>query len=331
MRHFGNVCWLSLIAAATSNVAAAKVSSLSNSKLSIHANAPSLNATFWSWVSDVRPRVLKLLDPTTGVDTLAKTASAETILIGRIYTPAQPVTGDPAAQASAWFNASLPTLQSLPLMDYWEGYNEIDVHNVSLMAWYAAFEAERVALLASIGKKAAIGSFSTGTPDVTTPAIIQAFYPAIDAALAHGGILGLHEYSSPTLLGCFMNSTGQGWLTGRYRMLWQQYLLPTNRTIPIVISENGIDNSPCDNSPNLGGWQAYCSFWATQYNPPLPGPNASNDCPGQYVFQLAWYDSLLRADSYLLGSALFCFQCSGFDSYDLAPALQALAQYMKTG
>jgi hypothetical protein len=32
------------------------------------------------------------------------------------------------------------------------------------MQWYAAFEAARVSLLASNGKRAAIGQFSTGVP-----------------------------------------------------------------------------------------------------------------------------------------------------------------------
>jgi hypothetical protein len=54
-----------------------------------------------------------------------------------------------------------------------------------------------VKVLAQHGLKAVIGSFSTGMPDVTNASIIQAFFPAIDAAMQHGGILGLHEYCQP--------------------------------------------------------------------------------------------------------------------------------------
>ncbi len=53
--------------------------------------------------------------------------------------------------------------------------------------------------MAAAGIRAVIGCFSTGVPDVTTPSTIEAFYPAIDAAMAHGGILGLHEYCQPYL------------------------------------------------------------------------------------------------------------------------------------
>ena len=97
--------------------------------------------------------------------------------------------------------------------------------------------------------------------DVSNAPLMEAFNQAIDAALAHGGVLGLHEYSSPTLMGCWDNSTNTGWTTGRYRKYYQTYLLPTNRKIPLVISENGIDNSPCDGSPNYGGWGKYCDWW----------------------------------------------------------------------
>ncbi len=44
-------------------------------------------------------------------------------------------------------------------------------------------------------------------PDVTNPSIIQALYPAVDAAIASGGILGLHEYSSPYMNGTYSGNT----------------------------------------------------------------------------------------------------------------------------
>jgi hypothetical protein len=303
--------------------ALAASSAASKSKLSIHVNAAEADETIWNFVKAVQPRVLKLLDPTPGSDALVKNISNATILVGRTYEPQQPMTGDPAAAAQAWIQQTQAMMEACPYIDYWEGYNEPPVGTVAQMQWYSAFEVERVRLLQVQGRKASVGQFSAGVPDVTTPAIIAAMYPMVDAAIAAGGILALHEYSSPTLLGCFINSTQQGWLTLRYRMLVSQYLQPTNRSIPIVISESGIDNSPC-NSPNLGGWQNYCSYWA-QMNPALPGPS---DCAQQYVFQLSWYDSLLRQDEYLLGTTIFCYHCDGFDSYEVEPMLPDLQQYM---
>jgi hypothetical protein len=107
------------------------------------------------------------------------------------------------------------------------------------MQWYAQFEVRfpvlvgvwthlpvvisvflqiaRINILAQHGQNASIGQFSTGTPDVTNADLMNAFNPAIDAAMAHGGILAVHEYSSPTLQGCFDPSSGEGWFTMRYR------------------------------------------------------------------------------------------------------------------
>jgi hypothetical protein len=107
------------------------------------------------------------------------------------------------------------TITSNPAVDYWEGYNEPSVGTLAQLSWVAAFDAERVALLAAQGARASIGNFGVGNPDVTNSSLMKAYNTAIDAALAHGGVLGLHEYSSPTMMGCFDAASGEGWTTGR--------------------------------------------------------------------------------------------------------------------
>ena len=74
----------------------------------------------------------------------------------------------------------------------------------------------------------------------------------------HGSVLGLHEYNSPNLTACFDSGVGEGWMTGRYRKWYREQILPANLSIPLVISEFGIDNSGSCGSPNLGGWRKYC-------------------------------------------------------------------------
>lgn len=115
------------------------------------------------------------------------------------------------------------------------------------MQWIVDFEIARIKILASNGLKACIGNFAVGTPDVTNPSIIEALYPAISAAIQNGGILGLHEYAAPWLNATFSGNpqSGEGWLTGRYRMLYNNYLIPNNLTIPLVITELGIDGGTC--------------------------------------------------------------------------------------
>ena len=307
------VAWCALCAVTASGA-------LSRSKLSLHVNGVDANVS--AFLAATQPRVVKLLDPSSGDVAAVKQASPRTVIIGRVYMPAQPVGGDPTAAAAAWLAAVAPSLAACPGVDYWEGYNEPGVGDAGSMAWYAAFEVARVALLAAATPpaRAAIGQFSAGTPDVTTPAVVNAFMPAVDAARANGGVLALHEYSSPTMQGCFDNATAEGWLTGRYRKLYREFLIPQNRSLPLVISETGIDNSPCG-SPNLGGWLSYCSWWASHG---LPG-----DCSAQYVAQLGWYDALLRADDYVLGATVFCKGCDGFDTYEVATVLPDLTAYMQ--
>lgn len=74
---------------------------------------------------------------------------------------------------------------------------------------------------------------------------------------------------------------------GRYR----QQLIPANLTIPLVISEFGIDNSPCGGSPNLGGWHKYCAWWASKYGI----GNTQDDCAAFYVDQISWFLLVLHA------------------------------------
>lgn len=108
------------------------------------------------------------------------------------------------------------------------------------------------------------------------------------------------QYNSPNMSNCYTGTpdNGSGWMTGRYRKLYNQFLLPTGRRIPLVVTESGVDNSPCGGSPNLGGWAAYCAFWAQNGYP--------GTCEAAYMAQLAWYDAVMRADDYVIGSTIFC-------------------------
>lgn len=108
--------------------------------------------------------------------------------------------GDPTTAAQNWWNANSKTILQYPDVDYWEGYNEPPVGELSQMQWYSSFDSARVSIMQQNGVKASIGNFATGTPDVTNATIIQAYYPAIDAAMSAGGILGLHEYSAPYMV-----------------------------------------------------------------------------------------------------------------------------------
>lgn len=289
---------------------------LSNSKLSIHVNG--VDGVMSAWLAAAQPRVVKLLDPSPSDVAAVRAAVPDTFIIGRVYQASQPMSGDPTAAANAWVTSNLPTLQACRGVDAWEGYNEPPADYESLQ-WYSAFEVGRINALSSHGLNASVGQFSVGTPDVTNATVIAAFMPAIAAAHAAGGVLALHEYSSPYMWSCYSNASGSGWTTGRYRMLYEQFLIPAGIALPLVLSEGGIDNSPCG-GPNTGGWLTYCDYWAAA--------GYGDDCAATYVQQLAWYDSVMRGDGYVIGNTLFCYHCSGFDAYEVQTALPDLQTYM---
>eukprot|EP01094_Clydonella_sp_ATCC50884_P018048 TRINITY_DN3265_c0_g1_i2.p1 TRINITY_DN3265_c0_g1~~TRINITY_DN3265_c0_g1_i2.p1 ORF type:complete len:345 (-),score=69.34 TRINITY_DN3265_c0_g1_i2:1160-2101(-) len=293
------------------------VCALSGSKLSIHTG---MGDNSWAVLQQGQPRLVKLLDNFSQAADI-KQQLPGIIIVGRIYLEDQPNTGDPKQTAQQWWDGVSSTIAQYPAVDYWEGYNEPAVGSLDDMEWYAAFEVARVQILAHNGFNASIANFATGTPDVTNAQIIEAFYPAIDAAIQTGGILGLHEYSAPYMNSSFDFTTGQGWLTGRYRMLYSQYLLPTNRALPLVVSENGIDGGTCGvtGCSTEGGWQNFCAQWAG---------SGSSDCNQEYMNQLAWYDSLMRADDYVIGSTIFTIDISGWESFDITPLVPDLIKYL---
>lgn len=147
-----------------------------------------------------------------------------------------------------------------------------------------------------------------GIPDVTDGgALWRAFYPAIDAAKANGGVLGLHEYSTPTMRNQFDESSGEGWLTGRYRKVYRHILIPDGRTIPLIITECGIDGGVIGQAGN--GWKHYASAQ-------------------EYFNQLIWYDGLIKEDSYVLGATVFCLEIPDWDSFDIAEVMNYLTPYV---
>ncbi len=259
------------------------------------------------FIENAKPAVAKLLG---GYDKAAriKSVSPCTFIVGRIYEASQPTDGDAVTRAREWFNRNKATIQSAPQIDCWEGYNEIAVWNDVEMRWHSDFESERVRQLASIGAKACIGTFSVGHPGDL--ALWPYFYPAIETAKQYGGYLNLHEYAAPNMRCMFEGN--EGWLTGRYRKIYKQYLIPNNLAIPLIITETGIDGGVCNlcncnnclgDAENLCGWRNYM-------------PN-SND----YLNELKWYDSLLKQDSYVIGATIFHLGLSGWRSFEIAPEL----------
>ncbi len=206
-------------------------------------------------------------------------------------------------------------IQAYPAVDYWEGYNEPSVDTVAKMQWLGQFDAARVCILSQNGRKAAIGSFSVGTPEVVRNGqplgdYWRAFYPAIDEARANGGVLSLHEYSAPSMKNYYEEAAREGWTTGRYRKVYNWFLIPDGRQIPLIITECGIDGGVIGQGSK--GWKSYASGEV-------------------YMEQLKWYDSLMKQDSYVLGATIFSLEIPNWQDFDIAPIMPQLTAYVKSG
>lgn len=270
------------------------------------------------------------LDPTFLADVRAR--SPETLIVGRVMLGQVDLSrADMSAEARRALEAVLPLAldeRRAGLVDAWEGFNEPVPGDEDQVHKLAALEAERVRLLAENGLRAVVGNFGAGQPPLEW---WTAFRPALEAAQAHGGYLGLHEYSAPTMwfntnrdpLDFRADSADEGWLTLRYRKVYRQFLIPWGLRLPLLITECGVDGLVTGRpGPPGKGWKDFAGYWAEL--------GMGQDAAGNYVEQLAWYDSQLQQDDYVLGAAVFAMTAfQGWDSYELqGEAAEILRQYL---
>jgi hypothetical protein len=277
--------------------------------------------------------VIKTLEYDPNFVTDMKKLSPKTLLIGRIYLDQVDLAAltDPIGAARAFVDKLLPIAtepRRKAAIDAWEAFNEPVAETPENMARLAQFEAERTRLLAAQGIHSVVGNFSTGTPPLE---LWPQFRPALEAAIQHRGYLGLHEYSAPTMqfgtpqdpLGWGTDPAQEGWLNLRYRKVYRGYLAPNNLTLPLVITETGIDGAVANRpGPSAQGWTDFREYW--------DGLGMGKDAPGNYVEQLAWYDTCLQQDDYVLGAAIFAAAASpGFQTYEvLDEVFPFLKQYL---
>ena len=264
-----------------------------------------------------------------------KEAAPTTRLIGRIDLPQLQLHNLNAKAAAREFVDRLWPIADHPERrlhyDGWEAYNEPVAGNLDEFKRLTEFEAERTRLLAQGGLRSVIGNFGTGQPPLE---MWEHFLPAVAEAQAHDGWLGLHEYSAPTIYYA-SSRDGQGrypgiaphdtgWLTLRYRQVYNQVLKPAGRAIPLVMTELGVDGL-VTNRPgpqDAKGWQHFQEYWAQH--------GFGSWGPGAYVEQLVWYDQAMQQDSYVLGGCIFALAASpGWESYEIGGHVESvLHQYL---
>jgi hypothetical protein len=262
-----------------------------------------------------------------------KLIAPETLLVGRIDLPQLDLARleDPEGAGRAFADVLGPIAtepRRFAAFDAWEAYNEANPTDETQMDRFAGFEAARTSALATVGVRSVIGNFGTGHPDL---ALWPHFRPALEAASEAGGYLGLHEYSAPTMqhgtpqdpLGWRVDHEQEGWLTLRYRKVYRNYLQPEGFSLPLLLTEVGIDGL-VDNRPGPpgNGWQDFRDYWDDL--------GMGTDAAGNYVEQLAWYDAHLQQDDYVKGAAIFAAAASpGWESYELLGEVEPfLRQYL---
>jgi hypothetical protein len=266
-------------------------------------DAPDLNDYI-----EAKPAVVKLV----GDWGKAKEVPAGVLVVGRRHQGDYDAQGQrgagktPLEAAQQFVQDQLQTYQPNPHIKYWEGHNEPVWDTPEEMAWYAQFEVERMRLMTDLGLRCVIGNFATGTPKL---ALWPAFFPALEAAQQHQGILGLHEYSCPWMwwmtgkhqLDPNADEDDEGWTTLRYRKVYRQHLIPNGfGNVPLVITECGIDPLVNPKPPAVGRggtWKQLGDFWHSHDSEP--------DKADYYFQQLVWYDKELQKDDYVIGATIF--------------------------
>lgn len=319
------------------------------SKVGIHVILND-DARIMEFIRRTKPPVVKGLD---NLDWLSevKQVSPQTITIGR-YTvvPDRSVLDgkdpsqfpSPVDFAHNFIDTFIAQYRAHPGVDYWEGWNEFLPQNADQWKWFAEFEANRACFMNELGLKAAVGGFSTGTPE----------YPDMGLFVQYGlkkiiqencnAIFTLHEYANPVInagwghgipnvpANVHIDTTGS--LTLRYRFWYEGWLKPQGLTIPLVISEAGIDNGvsngvdpSCDPNAGSAGWYVCYNKWDEMG---LTGPKWS-----VYLDQIKLYDSELRKDNYVIGFTLFTAGTSNVEqwrTFDINDMLIPIAFYMNS-
>ncbi|MGC9398494.1 MAG: hypothetical protein ACP5HM_05090 [Anaerolineae bacterium] len=250
-----------------------------------------------------------------------KSVSPATVTIGRAaHTETVGTEGDPAARAQQVMAEHISVWEGeRDFVDYWEVLNEPNPAGAEGHVWLARFHIAAMEIAEAHGYKLALFSYPTGVPEWNEWAAVMET-GIFARAKAGGHILALHEYDWPTLRDNFGGSIpGQpaydpdrGVLAVRYRHLYRDFLIPRGEVIPLAITECGLDMGV------TGGEMD--PYWERRW-----------------LKELAWYDSKLVEDDYVLGAAIFTLGGDGgwrnFDYEHLLPQLREylLAQYRQYG
>ena len=237
-----------------------------------------------------------------------KQVSPQTVVVGRV-TLAQEIylEGNLRDEARKTFDKVLPQWElNRASVDYWEIVNEMDPTGTDGHRKLAQAMIHCMDFAEAEGFKIALFSYSMGVPEWNEiEAIVNT---GVFARAKQGGhILALHEYGNP-LDQWFGDPIPprpahpeRGALACRYRWWYDEFLVPRDEVIPLVITEAG-----------------------TTFGFKFEQSGLTKE---EWVDQVIWYDERLREDPYVIGCHLFTLgPVHPWFDFDYEEALGLLAQ-----
>lgn len=287
-------------------------------KMGLHRHTGKRDAELKRYVDLVRPQFVKFLDGFP--QALAEYCHERgTRVIGRVYFQKQEL----GAAGGRQLREVVDTARRNPWVDYWEFHNE-DWQRGNDLARYSELSIEFMRAIADVGRKAAIGCFSTGQPEVSE---WVRFFPALQHAAEHGHAVAVHEYGGGPIGAKWGVGRNQwnggtpvtddacdnpniyylGWWCLRYRRAvaeWRQ--LGITRVPDILITEALIDDIQPRGGGQGKGWRDF--------------KNQHPSHVGDYADQWAWYCRELSRDPYVIGAVDFGWATADptWGSFDLS-------------
>lgn len=271
-----------------------------NHKLFAHANR--WGNDIISYISELKPKVIKFLDPNLANVQLVRDLIPDALLIYRKWQPAQPLGNSEAEahQLGVNFGREIAAEEIIRrgLVDLVEGYNEV-LGETAPAAEHRKFAKFQLGFREGLGLASVEPiAFNFGTGNMSADLIMEYYREVLDSYQW----LGFHEYDWPTMDRLHRQGLAEGnggmWLALRYRRIMEPIIKAIGNHWSVVVSECGMTQGV------LGGRDVgflhpentISGDWG-RYPTPI-----NNDA---YWQTLRWYSDELMQDDYVAGACMF--------------------------
>jgi hypothetical protein len=271
-----------------------------NHKLFAHANR--WHGDVISYISELRPKVIKFLDPNLTNVKLVRELVPDALLIYRKWSPSQPLgnSENEAHQLGVNFGNEIAAedIVKQGLVDLVESYNEV-LGETAIAEQHRRFAKFQIGFQEGLGNAPVEPiAFNFGTGNMSSDLILECYSEVLDSYQW----LGFHEYDWPTMdrlhrQGLAENNGGM-WLALRYRRIMEPIISALGDNWSVVITECGMTQGV------LGGLDVGFSHPANT----IRGEWGSYQTPisnKDYWETLKWYSDELMKDAYVVGACMF--------------------------